>query len=311
MTPRRVWLQIGRWLLLYLGAQLLAAVLSVAIIRQIEGGSAADGLSPVELVRRHLSLHTAVTGAGGIAVTLLLWTRVDGRRLADFGLPRRAGPVMLGAGLGLALATAASLPAAIRDGGFALPEPAGLLRRIGPLLTLGVVAGHEEIAFRGYLFRRLREVFRPWVAVAMSTVMFSAMHAANPGLGGLPWLNLHLAGALLAMLALAGGSLGPAIGFHFAWNVTIGLLFALPVSGLDLVGGGGYLRHGAWLWTGGPFGPEGSLTATLALIAGIALVARAHRVEWNRSPEMNAMTPPVEHDAGAGPEIRPPESEGS
>jgi hypothetical protein len=64
-------------------------------------------------------------------------------------------------------------------------------------------------------------------------------------------------------------------GLHFSWNMTLGLILGLPVSGLRIFS----VIHEAstpgpqWL-TGGFYGIEASATATAIILLAIVVVAR-------------------------------------
>ena len=81
-----------------------------------------------------------------------------------------------------------------------------------------------------------------------------------------------LAGILLALAYLRTRALWVGIGFHFAWNATMGILFGLPISGLTQFSP--VIRTDTWgpIWlTGDGYGPEGGAIAILVL-AGLMIV---------------------------------------
>ncbi|HZB44358.1 MAG TPA: hypothetical protein VE360_03915, partial [Pyrinomonadaceae bacterium] len=76
-------------------------------------------------------------------------------------------------------------------------------------------------------------------------------------------------------------SLWFAFGLHWSWNWTMGALLGLPVSGIRDITPDPLLRATdagpAWL-TGGPYGPEGGLAATLALVVSTLFVWKTNMV---------------------------------
>lgn len=101
----------------------------------------------------------------------------------------------------------------------------------GMVALAGLVAPFvEELAFRGLLYRWLRDRFGLWVGAGASALAFSVLH-------GIPALIPALAalGVVLAVVYERSGSLWPAIIVHAAYNtaVTIGLYVALAL-GYDL-----------------------------------------------------------------------------
>lgn len=133
---------------------------------------------------------------------------------------------------------------------------------------------HEEVLFRGYLFQRLR-VENRGIAIFASALIFALLHANNYGITWIAMLNLVIAGVFLCLAWERFGRLWFPIGIHLGWNLASGPVLGYGVSGfapqaslLHISGAGP-----AWL-TGGPFGIEGSVTATLVEVIGIALVFR-------------------------------------
>jgi len=105
-------------------------------------------------------------------------------------------------------------------------------------------------------------------------VAFAFAHLNNPNVTALGLGNIALAGVLLGLAFYAPGGLWTATGVHLGWNALLACLDT-PVSGLpfripmlDYRAGGP-----AWL-TGGGFGPEGGLAATVAMTLGIVLARR-------------------------------------
>lgn len=114
-------------------------------------------------------------------------------------------------------------PATIPPGLAALPEPGRqawlALRALAAVTTVPLA---EELAFRGYLLRRLTatdfQVVRwrsiGWVPLAGSSLIFGATHGAL-------WLPATLAGAAYGWLARSRGSLGEATLAHAVSNASI------------------------------------------------------------------------------------------
>jgi membrane protease YdiL (CAAX protease family) len=155
------------------------------------------------------------------------------------------------------------------------------LARLGLLVVVLLPAAlFEELAFRGLLVAGLaRGIGRP-AGVAAAAILFAAAHRNNPDVTPLALGNIALAGIFLGATFLARGGLWTATGAHLGWNLSLAALGA-PVSGLPFEIPWIEFNPGAPAWiTGGPFGPEGGLLATVALIAGTVAVAR-----WKDFPE--------------------------
>ena len=115
------------------------------------------------------------------------------------------------------------------------------------------------------------------MAILSSAVLFSAFHAgAFQGAWLLPALNLFIAGVVFGTAYCLSGNLWLPIAIHFTWNLLLGPVLGLTVSGQDDLNGGWqvFAVHGPQLFTGGPFGIEGGLVVTLtsASIIGLMLL---------------------------------------
>ena len=199
------------------------------------------------------------------------------------GLPRRPTAWRewkLGIALGWGLIVLAVLPMAV----------AGTLhvhfwtsqRAFGLLLlnlaTLAVAALAEEVAFRGYSYRRLIETTGPVAATILMSLLFGVGHMLNPGATWASTLVTILAGVLLSVAWLRTHGLWLGWGLHFAWNASMGILFGLPISGLNDFSSIVQTRAVGPLWlTGGDYGPEGAGFTVIVLLIGIAILVRETR----------------------------------
>lgn len=99
------------------------------------------------------------------------------------------------------------------------------------LPALLVQTGAEELVFRGYLTQQLAARFRaPLVWMLLPAALFGWLHYSPATFGpNAPWMALWAAGfgLLAADLTARTGSLGAAIGFHFATNFSAMFLVGL------------------------------------------------------------------------------------
>lgn len=131
----------------------------------------------------------------------------------------------------------------------------------------------EEVLVRGYFMVSLSNRCHTAVAVGISSVAFSALHLANPGLSWLALLNLTLFGIFMAVYILRTDDILGACAIHSAWNFAQGNLVGIRVSGtapLPSVAIMNPVGESA-LFHGGDFGLEGGLIVTLVTLAAIAL----------------------------------------
>jgi len=124
----------------------------------------------------------------------------------------------------------------------------------------------EEMLFHGYAFQLLIRRLGAFATILPAAVIFGLAHMDNPHSNWLGIGNTMLWGVLFGYAYLRTSALWLPIGLHFGWNV------ALPMFGANLsgftMGVTGYALHwtaGA-LWSGGDYGPEGSLLTTTVVI---------------------------------------------
>lgn len=197
----------------------------------------------------------------------LRWTK---GRIAGAGMLR---------GLALGAAPAAiALGAAVLFGTAAWSGDQGgfgeyLVQVMKTTAVLAPAALSEEIIFRGLPLVLLASVAgRTPALVVVAGLVFSAFHGLNPHVTALGLLNIGIAGVLLGFAFYCPGGIWTAFGAHLGWNATLAALDA-PVSGLPFRIPFLDYHAGAPAWvSGGRFGPEGGVLATLAL-AGAMIVA--------------------------------------
>ncbi len=136
---------------------------------------------------------------------------------------------------------------------------------------------HEELLFRGYPYQLIRQWNRG-VAIAISSVVFGALHAGNNAVTALALINVGLGGVFLAVAYERYRRLWLPIGLHLGWNLMSGPVLGYGVSGytaaqtvlVTVPDGPGFL-------SGGAFGIEGSVCMTLVEMVAIALMTRGQR----------------------------------
>jgi len=166
-----------------------------------------------------------------------------------------------------------------------LGSPLGAGLTIGGVLL--VAAFVEELLFRGYPFQLLAKRFNPATAILVTSIAFGSLHAANPNVHLLALINISLAGILLGVAYWRTGSLWFVTGVHFGWNWTMAVS-ELSVSGIEMsMPTFEPTLTGPILWTGGEFGPEGGLLATIATVVGVVWMWRLGRRDESLSVILN------------------------
>jgi uncharacterized protein len=223
-------------------------------------------------------LATLIIGVGVLRVGAedLRWRERDG----STGRGRGGRGFGLGLLLGAGAALVALLLAIPAGGGWSADQGSigSYVSRVGlTFAALAAPALSEEIAFRGLPLVLLAGVFGRWPALVALALIFAVAHALNPHATPFAIANIALAGILLGVAFFAPGGIWTAFGAHLGWNAALAAADA-PVSGMPFTIP--FIDHHAgspvWL-TGGAFGPEGGLTATIAIAAAIAVAAR-----WTR-----------------------------
>jgi len=227
-----------------------------------------------------------IAGTVGLCATGLLanWLTMrifDRRPLSDIGLRggqaslRNFGVGVLFGGGAAALMLAAPLLAGtahiISRSGSAADWPSVLFY----LAAIWLGAAGEEMIFRGYAFQLLVQKIGPYATILPVAVIFGFAHASNPNSSGLGILNTMTWGILLGYAFLRSRDLWLPIGLHYGWN-TVLPLFGVNLSGLTIdVTRYLYKWDLVALWSGGNYGPEGGLLATIFTVALFFALKRA------------------------------------
>ena len=170
---------------------------------------------------------------------------------------------------------------------------------IGSVVILVIAAFAEEAMFRGYALQTLTRAKLAWLGVALTLALFGVAHLTNPNVvPGFTLINTSIAGLWFAVAYLRTRSLWLPFGLHWSWNWALGWFFGLPVSGLHLVSHP--LLNASdtgplWL-TGGGYGIEGGIAATIALTLCTLFLWRSSII--SADPELKKLTSeenPVTH----------------
>lgn len=134
----------------------------------------------------------------------------------------------------------------------------------------------EEIMFRGYMIPAFANRYKRVVAVAVSSILFSAFHSLNKGYTPLASVNLALIAVLFALIYFLTDDIWMTSAIHTAWNLTQGNIYGLQVSGNNAANSvimTVYDKNYSALITGGDFGPEGGLAVTIVTAVCIIIVS--------------------------------------
>ena len=233
-----------------------------------------------QLVLSLLSLAPAVSASNALFVILNPGASWDalGISFSTRGLVELAAGILGGAALALAIVgiqwllgwitvfDANSAPAAEMEE--ILWEPGWFYA----VVVLFFAAASEELLFRGFGLQQLMRAANPWIAVVGTSALFGLVHASNPGASRVGLVNTALFGCLFGVLLVRRRSLMTPIGAHFGWNFTL-VAIGVSLSGLRIKVADVMLTStGPILWSGGSYGPEASLIASLAVPVVIGIV---------------------------------------
>lgn len=138
---------------------------------------------------------------------------------------------------------------------------------IGYFVFFIIVALNEEIMVRGYMLNNLFDSMNKYVALLITAVLFGAMHMGNPNASSISLINIILAGLILGIYYVHKKNLWFPIGMHLSWNFFQGPVWGFEVSGTSSTGIFTLERLGHDLVTGGEFGFEASILATIIIAA--------------------------------------------
>jgi membrane protease YdiL (CAAX protease family) len=182
---------------------------------------------------------------------------------------------VFGVAFGSALLAVAILPAALA-GSLSLSLGSPDLSLGVALVFFAIAAAAEEILCRGFALQALASGIGPAPATIVMSATFALLHLGNNDVTTEALTATFVAGILLSIAYFRTRNLWLATGLHFGWNVAMGYLFGLPVSGFRLFPQAplltGALGEPAWL-TGGAYGPEGALVVLAVIAIGCAVLA--------------------------------------
>ena len=245
------------------------------LIQKALGMEMQEGSLPSLFLERLLML----VGYLSAAVLVLRWRNLP---LLLLGMSLRGRGKDLLAGLGVAvLLYAVGFGTSLLMGTVEIASVEWVPRDLlGTLLFFLLVAVTEEVMLRGFVLGRMLSAgMNRFVALFLSSALFSAMHLFNPNFALLPFVNILLAGCLLGASFLYTRNLCFPVVLHWFWNWLQGPVLGYEVSGMDSGETLLTLRlTGSDLLTGGSFGFEGSLLCTVLLVVGtLAIVAYYER----------------------------------
>lgn len=230
-----------------------------------------------------------------LAVAAWIMSKIEGRRLAEYGLSRSEAlreNFWVGALIGL-LATSTTVLAifalhGVRFTSAAIHGTAIFTAATAWALAFLLAGFAEEFLFRGYAQFTLTTGMGFWPSAFLLSGLFGLVHASNGGETALGSLSVVSFGLLLCLFLRRTGNLWCAVGFHLGYDWGQTFLYGVPNSGLlpsqNLLNAS--LSGPRWL-TGGTVGPEASIFCPIVL----AIVAIVFSLKYREARDQPLSAP--------------------
>jgi len=208
-----------------------------------------------------------------LLVAVSVMSRIEGRSLADYGLPVRDALgryFWQGVAWGM-LAVSCVVMLIFAGGGFSF---GGLALHGGSLVEYGVgwalvflmVGFFEELLFRGYLQFTLATAIGFWPSAFLLSIVFGFVHLGSRAENWMGGVTAGLFGLFLCLTLRRTGNLWFALGLHASFVYGETFIYSVPNSGFPSYGHllNSTLQGPRWL-TGGAVGPEASVMMVVVL----------------------------------------------
>jgi len=137
----------------------------------------------------------------------------------------------------------------------------------GVMLLIGF---QEEITTRGYMAYVGKTGGKLFAAIIIS-IIFAISHSSEE-INILFYINLFIWSIIAFLLTWITGDLWSAIGFHFSWNMIMGCILGVSVSGKTATGVFVSEYTEGNIINGGEVGLEGSIICTIILLALLCIL---------------------------------------
>ena len=198
-----------------------------------------------------------------IAYRYFFW-KYEKRVITEFSCHNVIGNIVIGLLIGTTLQVLTILIIYLADG-FDIIAVNPLSYMVIPFTVAFSVAIFEEILIRGIIFRIAEEKLGTYLSLILSSIIFGALHLANPNSTIFSALCVGVeAGLLMGAAYIYKRNLWFPIAIHFAWNFTQSGIFGAVSSGNENTTSLMTTEiTGNSLITGGAFGPEATIQAII------------------------------------------------
>jgi uncharacterized protein len=236
------------------------------------------GLTPLDKDYRNLlkGIIVSVLAIGSYAYFFKFYEK---RSISELSMKRLAKNLIVGTLIGVTLQSL-TIWVIYATGGFTVLSVNPVSFIIIPLTIAFTVAIFEEILIRGIIFRIMEEKLGSYIALAISALLFGALHLPNEGSTLVSGLCIAVeAGLLLGAAFIYTRNLWFPIAIHFAWNFMQSGIFGAITSGNEKTTSLLTTKiEGPTIITGGQFGPEGTIQAAIfCSVVTVVLMVLNHR----------------------------------
>jgi len=215
-----------------------------------------------------------IASIAGIGAYKYFYKLIEKRKVTEIAIKGIAKNVIIGITLGVVLQCLTILVIYLNNG-FKVVSINPVSFIIIPFTVAFTVAIFEEILLRGIIFRIVEEKLGSTIALIISALIFGGLHLANPNSSFAAAACIAVfAGLLLGAAYIYTRNLWFPIAIHFAWNFMQSGIFGAITSGNEKTSSLLVTKiTGPTLITGGEFGPEATIQATvLGLITALVLL---------------------------------------
>lgn len=218
-----------------------------------------------------------------LAVVWIFVKFVDNESFVDIGLKikNKGKDIFLGILLGLLIMAFALVSLFFYDEIIIKDISFNVEKLIEIILLFILISFKEEILTRGYILRNFMYSFNKYIALILSSFIFSFLHGLNPDFGFISFINIFLAGIMLGLPYIFNKNLWLPIALHFSWNFFQSLL-GFNVSGTNSYSLIQLKIPENNLINGGEFGFEGSILSIIVQILLIIILYFWYRKKQNK-----------------------------
>lgn len=226
----------------------------------------------------YITIGSTVAMILNVIVSAFVMCKISKIKFQDLGWHREGAIKEIFQGVVIGLAAISSVALLIFMLGGIKFEYIFTTKSISPMI-LGFIffmfqGTFEELVMRSYLMPNFANVMGDKWSIIITSILFSVLHFANPGITVIPIINLVLFGIVFAALYYKTGSLWVCGISHGVWNYTMAYVYGAEVSGALM---GSAVLHsipqaGKDFISGGKFGYEGGIVTTIVGIILIILI---------------------------------------